>query len=74
MGLGTGRRGHWEHGERDAWTTKAGQDLCVSVWNLQGALWGLEAETARSVFRSGDSDVYAMCRIWPVDKSKISHV
>lgn len=48
--LETERREHWEHGQRDVWTVQGGEDFCVSVWNLQGALWGLEAETARRAF------------------------
>lgn len=47
MGLGTERREHWECVQRDVWTAQAGLDLAVSVGNLQGVLWGLEAKTAR---------------------------
>lgn len=51
--LETERCERWEHGQWDVWTVQAGEDFCVSVWNLQGALWGLEAETARGVFING---------------------
>lgn len=50
VGLGTGRREHWGRGQGDVWTAQAGQGLCGSAWNLQAALWGLEAETVRGVF------------------------
>lgn len=49
-GLGAERREHRECVQTDVGTAQAGLDLSVSVWNLQGALWGLEAETARGVF------------------------